>query len=300
MKKNMKRFYSFLWLTACLLTITSCQNDNENVVSETVQLSFSLKPIGLDGLEPMLDELTRTSTTINATPKYLLVLDVTGEGVVAQNTIERSLNSVDDLSSPIEMSLTYGSHTLYFLLSVNQYDEYDADKLTVTWGEKAKLNYVWALKKELNVVQGIEKSNEVKLDLAVAQIRLKCKDALPGNIGNVVTSSDGLCWTIDLPTMQGIPSTISHITSASANAGKLDQFFTSYTFIPSTERIGAITYTAYDNSATPQVIEAKTISTVPVKKAYITEYSGTFFSDVTVGFSLSMQDTWVDTIEGTY
>jgi len=149
-------------------------------------------------------------------------------------------------------------------------------------------------------VQGQPEEYELTLPLQVAQVKLNCTDTEnPENIGNVVISSDGLCWTVDLKTMNGVKGKVSHSIDLSAFAKAPGKTLTTYTFVPENGKIDKITYTAYDNATTPQVITSRDLENVEVKKAIATSYSGPLFGTFP-GLSITLQDTWIDTIEKTF
>lgn len=281
-------------LLAGMFAMTSCHNDVENEVAElSVPVTFNLNPIGLDGLYPIADE-TRAITTA---PVRLLVLDVVDGNVVSENTVDQEVSTPLD---KLTMTLSYGTHTLYFLLSAKPYDSYDASKLTVTWGSSNRLSYVWALKKDIQVTGEPIEEQSLSLDLVIGQIRMICNDAFPANIGNVEISSPGLCWTLNLSTMQGVPGSVTYNLDASTLAGQTGKNLTTYTFIPSDGKISEITYKAYTNNEdSPELIKQHTISNLQVQKGYTTQYSGNFFSS-DASFALTYQNDWAGTITGTY
>ncbi len=298
MKSN--RHYLFLipLMMAGFFMMTSCESQVEEEVEEqTVPFTFTLKPFGLDGYFPMMEE-TRASSPATVNPTNLLILDVV-DGKV-KSKVEETGNK-ESLLKPRTIYLSFGSHDLYFLLCSTVYESVDESNLQVNWNAgTAKLNYVWALKKTVTSVQGQPEQYEETLPIQVAQVKLNCTDpANPDNVGNVVISSDGLCWTLDLKTMNGVAGEVSHSIDLSGFAKAPGKTLTTYTFVPSTGTIGKITYTAYDNTDSPQIIAKRDLTDIVVKKSYITSYSGLFFG-TNSGLGMTLQDTWTDTIEKTF
>ncbi len=290
MKKAFSLVPAFL---AGLFLLTSCHSRVENEMENpAVPVMFNLNPIGLDGIFPMASE-TRAITT---QPVRMLVLDVMDNKVVSENTVNQA---VETPLEKLTMTLSYGTHTLYFLLSARDFDSFDENNLTVSWGTN-RLSYVWALKKEIEVTGEDIADQTINLDLVIGQFRLVCNDAFPNNIGNVQISSPALCWKLDLKTMAGVPGTVSYNLDASSLKGQTGKTISTYTFIPSDEKISEITFTAYTNDEdSPEVIKQHTISNIDVKKGYITQYSGNFFSS-NASFSPSWQQEWTGTTYQTY
>lgn len=303
----MKHFISCIAsaIIACL-TLSSCfQAMDENVQEQlgTEQgkqlVTFQFSAFGMTQ-----GEMGAETRAITSTPTVLLAVDVLGGEVV--NVVQLTKETeTDNVLDALSLNMAYGRHTLYFLAAAKGYAEFDQDAMTVSWTTaNANLNYTWARKLTVDVSNGPAATLNVELPLAVGRIELVCNDALDPDIRQMAISGAGICWTLDLTTMQGRESedgiAISlPYTSTNYSNGRAFAFFS---FEPvseseSTPNIGNVTFIA--KRADGSEIASHTLSNVPVQTGYYTQYRGYFFSN-NADFNLSLADDWTGYFPMTY
>lgn len=276
----------------------------ETVPSTEQQVVFRFKPFEMS--QQPFDEATRA---IFATPIVLLVIDEMGGEVKQVKQLSTSaggngVTQVSDVLADLSMNLSIGTHNVYFVAAGRPYHSYDADALTVTWDvATANLNYTWAKKVEVNVSGSASVTQSVTLPLVVGRVDLVCNDRQDPLIRQMVVEGENICWTLDLETMKGRSSEdgITIVFPYNLDSYDAGKTFAFCSFEPMAEEgatpsVGQVTFTA--KKADDSVIASHTLSNVPVRAGYLTQFTGSFYS-AAVGFSLSIADDWTGIISDT-
>lgn len=272
-----------LFMIVCALCFISCNDVEELIPTEgSRQISFHMQALNYGEQTPLLAQ-TRAESGL-AKPESLLCVDVM-DGVI-KNVSETSWSA-----APLLLDLEFGNHTLYFVAAKNKYATFDQSNLTAKWeGSGAnKLNIVWAETVELNVGRETLTDQSVGLKLVVAQLVLKIKDAIPQNVGSFTTSGSDLSWTLDLTTMNGISEGVTNKLEAGTVIGKTNEEIKTYTFVPASKKVGAVTFQAHTNEN--ELIKEYTVTDVQVEKGYRSIYSGWFFNN-SGGFTFTYDTEW--------
>lgn len=274
-------------------------------VNNRNEVTFQFTPFEVS--QQPLDNGTRA---ITATPSVLLVIDEMGgevKQVIRLSTTAggSGVTQVSDVLADLTLNMAFGSHNVYFVAAARAYDSYDADALTVTWDvATANLNYTWAKKVEVNVNSQSVNVRNVVLPLVIGRVELTCNDAQDPDIKQMMISGEGICWTLDLETMKG-QSREEGINITLPYTGDLSGVgvvFAFYSFEPLADgtadpSVGKVTYSA--KKADGMVLASHTLNNVPVRAGYLTQYSGSFYSNAT-GFALSIADDWTGTLSQSY
>lgn len=306
MKKSILALGSMLPAMYLLTACFECADPLE-MASDRQQVTFSFDSFAL--WQTPLQAETRAITN---TPIALLVIDEM-EGEVLQvkqltsdqTTPGTGAQVVEDVLADLTLDMVPGSHNVYFVAACKAYDSFDADALTVTWDNAtASLSYTWAQKLSVTVTSTASAARSVTMPLVVGRVELECLDAQDPDIDRMHIAGTDICWTLNLESMtgeasdNGVDYSIAY-TSSNKNAGKKFAFFSfePQTTGSGTPTVGDVTFTAEreDGSA----IVAHTLSNVPVRKGYLTHYSGAFY-DYATGFTFSLANDWSGTMEETF
>lgn len=274
---------NLLFLIACALCFISCNDVEELIPTEgSRQISFHMQALNYGEQTPLLAQ-TRAEN-IAVVPTCLLCVDVM-DGVI-KNVSETSWSA-----DPLLLDLEFGNHTLYFVAAKNKYATFDQTDRTAKWEGSGdnKLNIVWAETVQLEVKRETLTDQSVGLKLVVAQLVLKIKDAIPQNVGSFTTSGLDLSWTLDLTTMNGISEGVTNKLEAGTVIGETNQEIKTYTFVPASKKVGAVTFQAHTNEN--ELIKEYTVTDVQVEKGYRSIYSGWFFNN-SGGFTFTYDTEW--------
>ena len=274
---------NLLFLIACALCFISCNDVEELIPTEgSRQISFHMQALNYGEQTPLLAQ-TRAESGFEE-PVSLLCVDVM-DGVI-KNVSETTWSA-----APLLLDLEFGNHTLYFVAAKNKYATFDQSNLTAKWEGSGdnKLSIVWAETVQLEVKRETLTDQSVGLKLVVAQLVLKIKDAIPQNVGSFTTSGSDLSWTLDLTTMNGISKGVTNKLEAGTVIGKTNQEIKTYTFVPASKKVGAVTFQAHTNENV--LIKEYTVTDVQVEKGYRSIYTGWFFNN-SGGFTFTYDTEW--------
>lgn len=285
----MKTINLLKYLSLFLLLASCCNVEEMTPESQPRKIRFHVRTINYAGQTPMFAQ----TRALKSEPEFFFFMDVLDGKVVEKNIVVR--DSIDCME-PLEMLFDTGNHELYFVAAANKYNSYDAENRTMKW-EDEKLNLVWAKKIELDVTRETLDSQSVDLNLVVARLTLKITDRLPEDLATITTSGDSLSWNLNLETMAGIPESVTNTLAIPASyIGQTDKEFSTYTFVPENGKVGSVSFAAYNNADTPQLIKEYTVTDVPVEMGWRTLYSGWFFGNGGT-FSFTYDTDWKGLIE---
>ena len=137
---------------------------------------------------------------------------------------------------------------------------------------------------------------DITLKRAVAMFRFVIEDTFPENIHQMKFYYTGGSSTFDATTGYGcVNSKQTEYREISDEMGNNEQQFDLFTFPHAEEDTLKMTITAL--SATDVTIKERNFASIPVKKNYITQYSGTFFdstsSEGDLNIHFQVDTTWI-------
>jgi len=192
------------------------------------------------------------------------------------------------------MTLTYGTHHLYFVASRGNSPSLDTDDHIISW-TKASDTFFYHL--SLTVNPSTPDSQPLTLLRVCGKLKMTLNDAIPSGVTSFVITPH--TWYTSLDYLTGNPSapvTDQNITVSCPSSmwGLSGQFLTIYSLSSTTEWTTDVTLTATDGSNT---YGQATLSNVPMLRNRSSEYSGNLF---TFGseFTLSLNDSWDDPYNG--
>lgn len=273
---------------------------DENVLQEIKLVNFTLNPTSE----------TRAMQAVST--NYLLCFDVKDNEVV--KIITRGTGAETDiLGSAIDdvpLSLTYGDHTLYFVVCANKFDSYNVTDKTVTWNSRtANLSDTWIASVNIKVDKSSSSSRSVSLPRRVAKVRAAINDVIPSDAKSIKMTLSKGAWTYDLKMMAGINGdVIESNVNVTSGIGQSGRSVNLYTFVPqnafpatsptSAFNGGNLTLVGYRNDETSYA--QYEIQDVAIQENRLTTYSGSFFN-ASNSATLSVVEAWgEDIIGGTY
>lgn len=288
----MENIKILLKLAACAAFV-SCDSTVSEVLIDPSSVDYTFTDFTV--VQGSLDEfLTRSEA---ATKNYsLLAVDVV-DGTCVQSVVRNQLPESEALAD-LQLSLSIGTHDIYFVCGSNHWDSFDEKSLLVAWDDStAALSNVWTSHLEVSVVAGAEQSRSVDLQRAVSLVMTYITDSLPSNVCSFRNTLTGGTWTYNLSKMSGdIAATITRTVSVPESRRGTTGFQTGiYTFVPSTGSV-ADSFESSALNASSEAVATHTFSSVPLEVNRYTMYKGDFFhSDAS--FTFSLQGDWGEPIE---
>lgn len=262
----MRKIIKAAYAAAIVMTMTACYDESVQVENAEVRFDIDM-PISISA-EPM-----SRATPTEAGVQYIYVYD-------GSTLISTQVSTDENFGNPT-ISLTYGSHELTFIASVQAYPT--EGKVKDTFG----YNYT------LNVSSSTAQQN-ISLSRIVTKLQVLMDDAIPSNADHVTISFDRYD-TVDLSTLCGNRSISSPARlNISSAVGQIGIIVSTMTFCESItdEWTDDVTVTFYTSSDV--VIQQQTISDVPLKANRTTQLKGNWFGGSNSP-TLSINNTWEDT-----
>lgn len=274
---------TFLWVMAFVIMLTSCEKvvlDKDELTGKGKSITFKVKG-GFD------TPLSRAGTTQvkGSTMTDVWVFDyVDGE---LRQQVHQSDNSASDFGSPT-LSLSMGSHELYFVCSMGGTPTLNTGNHKITWG--IPRDTFWK-KITKNVTTNTAGSTTVTLDRVATRLSANIEDALPVGLARVEIAPSKWYYGLDYFTGNGTDekSEVLSISIPSDYAGRTNTRVYVFGLAQASEFTTNATITAKDNNG--NVIVAQSITGAPMQKNRSTDYTGTLFlSDNSLGMILN--DEW--------
>lgn len=258
---------------------------NEKMVTFHVDGDFSIT---------FSDIETRTALTAdNNTMTDLWVFDYIGNECV--QTIHQT--NEDALWGTPTMSLRFGTHHLYFVVSRGAAPEVDAENHTITFGTVR--DTFWK-DYEIEVTSSTNANRTVDLDRVVTRLRLIATDAVPEGIATVTITP--ATWYSGLNYLTGEP------TDAKTNEPRTINIPSSYVGTEGEMVINVFGFSSNEWTTNVDVVAKKgdgttlgqaVVANVPIKRNISTILSGTLFGKVSVN-TITIDDEWLDDLEMTF
>lgn len=284
---------TFLVACAVAVTITACNNDQsvlDDSAVESKQVTFAL-----DGDWQLSDEpfLTRAAVAGSGMTD-VWVIDYTG--AECQQTVHQS--SGDDGFGAPTLSLTYGSHTLYFVASAGESPTLNTNVHTLSFGNVR--DTFW---KTINVdvTSGTATNQIVTMDRIVTKVAIHPTDEVPASI-NTITITPAT-WYLTFDYMTGNPTTAVNnfsrtLTVPDSYKGTTGNLKVSLLGLCGTSDFTTnVSVTAKD--ADNNTIGYAAISNAPMKRNRASRFSGTLFGNNN-GLTINIDDTWLTDYEGNW
>jgi len=286
-----------LTLTACEKEIMSEKPDGEasGVVAadavKTKKFTFTLKGDFSDEWKPV------TRGYLAADGKDLTdvwILDYMDGELVQQ--IHQSDNTAENFGKP-QMTLSYGSHHIYFVASRGAEPALNTTNATITW---SSVRDTFWKDYEVNVVSTSNGNRAVTLDRVVTKLMLSFTDAISANAKTIEFTPATWYYGLNYQTGDPTTATVSQtnvMTIPDGYAGRDDVSLSYFSVSPSSEWSTDVTVQSKDQNG--NVIGQGVLSDVPLKRNRQTEYSGPLFS-AGGEMVLTLNDEWDTPVSGTW
>jgi hypothetical protein len=287
-----------LTMTACEKEISVDEPNNGVVITDdqgnvlpTKKFTFTMKGDFSDEWKPV------TRGYLAADGKDLTdvwVLDYMDGALVQQ--VHQSDNTAEDFGKP-QMTLSYGSHHIYFVASRGVSPVLDTDAHTITFGNVR--DTFWK-RYDVSVVATSNGNRAVTLDRVVTKLRLTFTDEVPATANSI--SIVPHTWYYGIDYLTGQPASAQTdaatvITIPDASKGQTGIQASLFGFSTAEEWNTDVVISS--RTATDVVLGSATIAAAPFKANRVSDYQGPLFS-AGGSISLSLNGEWITPYEGTW
>lgn len=269
------------------MTITACNNEaiNEN---ERKQVTFMLEGDWQSENEPFTRSAVSESSMTD-----VWVLDYIGAEL--QQTVHQS--SDDDGFGAPTISLSYGSHTLYFVTSAGESPTLNTNAHTLSFGSVR--DTFWK-SVAVNVTSGTAANQAVTMDRIVTKVAIQPTDEVPASINSITIAP--ATWYLTLDYLTGNPTTAVNnfsrtLTIPDSYKGTTGTLKVNLLGLCGADYTTDVAVTAKD--ADNNTIGYAAISNAPMKRNRASRFSGTLFGNSN-GLTMNIDDTWLTDYEGNW
>lgn len=263
----------------------------ENVGSDVKKFTFTLKGDFSTDWKPV------TRGYLAADGKDMTdvwVLDYMNGTLVQQ--LHQSDNTAENFGKP-QMTLSYGSHHIYFVASRGVDPVLNTTNATITW---SSVRDTFWKDYEVNVVSTSNGNRSVILDRVVTKLRLTFTDEVPATANSI--SIVPHTWYYGLYYMTGQPASsqtdaATVITIPDASKGQTGIQASLFGFSAAEEWNTDVVISS--RTTTDAVLGSATIAAAPFKANRVSDYSGPLFS-AGGSMSLLLNGEWITPYEGTW
>lgn len=196
------------------------------------------------------------------------------------------------LPSPVDMTLRYGEHCIYFLAhssspapQVSSDMQFTPEKVTETFWKDFRLT----------ADENLEHDQTVKLERVVSKAMVTLKDAMPANVKSMRLTVGSHLRTLDLFTGNGDAESAAEYTLkwdiSEEYAGRTGLSFSAYTFTPTAEEEFNVTLKIEALAADGKVLHSAEASQVPLLRNRCTNASCRLFT-TNAGMTFGSPDDW--------
>ena len=296
MKKCVIALLAAMVLTACEKTIESEENFDEVITTDGKpvvgkRFTFTVKGDFSDEWKPV------TRGYLSADGKDmtdLWVLDYVDGSLVQQ--LNQGDNTAENFGKP-QMTLSYGSHHIYFVASRGAEPALNTTNATITW---SSVRDTFWKDYEVNVVSTSNGNRAVTLDRVVTKLMLSFTDAISANAKTIEFTPATWYYGLNYQTGDPTTATVSQtnvMTIPDGYAGRDDVSLSYFSISPSSEWSTDVTVQSKDQNG--NVIGQGVLSDVPLKRNRQTEYSGPLFS-AGGEMALTLNGEWDTPVSGTW
>ena len=224
----------------------------------------------------------------------LWVLDYV-DGVLVQQ-LHQSDPSAENFGKP-SLTLSYGSHHVYFVASRGTEPILSTTDGTITW---SSVRDTFWKDYEVSVVSTSNGNRAVTLDRVVTKLNLAFTDAISSDAATINFAPATWYYGLNYKTGEPTAATASQTNTMnvpSGYAGRTDVSVSYFSISPSSEWTTDVTVNSKD--ADGNIIGQGVMTAVSLKRNRVTEYSGPLF---TAGgeMSLTLNGTWETSETGTW
>lgn len=203
----------------------------------------------------------------------------------------------DDAWGEPSISLSYGVHHLYFVVSRGSDPTVDEDDHVITW---ATVRDTFWGHCELTVSATSDTEQSVTLGRAVAKVKINVNDIIPSNLSTLTVTPakwyHGINYvTGEMASEDDEPISVSVPSSYAGTSGTL--FLSMFTFSDDDEWTTDMTLTAQNSNN--ETIGSVLIQNAPFKRNRVTEYSGYLFGKSHT-MDVSLDASWLTSVSGTW
>lgn len=296
MKKCVIALLVAMVLTACEKTIESEDNVDEVITTDGKpvvgkRFTFTIKGDFSDEWKPV------TRGYLSADGKDmtdLWIFDYVDGQLVQQ--LHQGDNTAENFGKP-QMTLSYGSHHIYFVASRGAEPALNTTNATITW---SSVRDTFWKDYEVNVVSTSNGNRAVTLDRVVTKLMLSFTDAISANAKTIEFTPATWYYGLNYQTGEPTTATVSQtnvMTIPDGYAGRDDVSLSYFSISPSSEWSTNVTVQSKDQNG--NVIGQGVLSDVPLKRNRQTEYSGPLFS-AGGEMVLTLNDEWDTPVSGTW
>lgn len=222
------------------------------------------------------------------------VLDYMDGELVQQ--LHQGDNTSENFGKP-QMTLSYGSHHIYFVASRGTEPALNTTNATITW---SSVRDTFWKDYEVNVVSTSNGNRALTLDRVVTKLVLSFTDAISANAKTIEFTPATWYYGLNYQTGEPTTATVSQtnvMTIPDGYAGRDDVSLSYFSFSPSSEWSTDVIIQSKDQNG--NVIGQGVLSDVPMKRNRRTEYSGPLFS-AGGEMVLTLNDEWETPVCGTW
>jgi hypothetical protein len=296
MKKCVIALLAAMVLTACEKTIESEDNVDEVITTDGKpvvgkRFTFTVKGDFTSEWKPV----TRGYLSADGKDMTDLWLFDYVDGQLVQQ-LHQGDNTAENFGKP-QMTLSYGSHHIYFVASRGAEPALNTTDATITW---SSVRDTFWKDYEVNVVSTSNGNRAVTLDRVVTKLVLSFTDAISANAKTIEFTPATWYYGLNYQTGDPTTATVSQtnvMALPDGYAGRDDVSLSYFSFSPSSEWSTDVTVHSKDQNG--NVIGQGVLSDVPLKRNRQTEYSGPLFS-AGGEMALTLNGEWDTPVSGTW
>jgi hypothetical protein len=195
------------------------------------------------------------------------------------------------------MTLSYGSHHIYFVASRGAEPALNTTNATITW---SSVRDTFWKDYEVNVVSTSNGNRAVTLDRVVTKLRLPFTDEVPATANSI--SIVPHTWYYGIDYLTGQPASVrtdaaTVITIPDASKGQTGIQASLFGFSGADEWSTDVVISS--RTPTDEILGSATIAAAPFKANRVSDYSGPLFS-AGGSMSLSLNGEWEDSYAGSW
>lgn len=257
--------------------MTGCSSDNdEQRVMEPTEVTLTFSPY-------QMEAMTRTATSIASIVTHLDVWVVNGSDVIASHT-----TNADDGFGTVSMTLDKTkTYTLYAV--AHKADGAALSDGVISFTDDKVTHSMWYT---TTFSPATTTNLSCLMNRIVADFRLEITDDIPAECKSFRFTVNGIFDRWNVTT--GGTHSLDRVSTI--NYGGTSSIFNVYAIVTDASTTHDITVTALDADGEP--MQTRTFSDVPLRNGYKTTYRGTFFIDMLMSMSFTVND-WneFDTVE---
>lgn len=281
----------FFMALAVAMTMTACENYDLEPTPQK-QITFAL-----DGDWQLSEEAFATRAAVaGSTMTDVWVFDYP-DGATQPSSVVHQTSADDGFGAPT-LSLSYGSHTLYFVTSAGESPTLNTNAHTLAFGTVR--DTFWK-SVNVNVTSGTAANQSVTLDRIVTKVAIQPTDEVPASINSITIAP--ATWYLTFDYLTGLPTTATSdysrtLTIPDSYKGTTNTLKANLLGLCGTSDFTTnISVTAKD--ADNNTIGYAAISNAPMKRNRASRFSGMLFGNQN-WLTMNIDDAWLSDYEGTW